>query len=138
MGALDIIDVAVTQPFGTVLVVEDEVLIRMDVADYLRDNGFQVVEAANAAEAVAVLSSTTTVDLVFTDVQMPGAMDGLGLARWIRQHRPGLPIVVTSGRLRSDELTDELAELGPVEQKPYSEWVLLARIRRLLDLDPAD
>ena len=78
--------------------------------------------------SVAVLRSTVTVSLVFTDVQMPGTMDGLGLARWVLENRPEIPVIVTSGRLRSDDLSGELAALGPVEQKPYSENHLLGRI----------
>ncbi len=134
MGALNIIDVAVTQPVRTILVVEDEVLIRLDVADFLRDNGFQVVEAANVAEALAVLSSAMRIALVFTDVQMPGSMDGLDLARWIRANRPDVPVIVTSGQLRTEDLRDDLADLVPVERKPYSEAALLARIRSRLDI----
>lgn len=135
MGALHTIDVAVTNPLRTILVVEDEVLIRLDVADFLRDNGFQVVEAANADEAIAVLNSAMRVSLVFTDVQMPGTMDGIALARWMLAHRPGIPVIVTSGRLRSEDLVGELADLVPLERKPYSEPALLARIRASLGLD---
>ncbi len=135
MGALNIIDVAVTHALRTILVVEDEVLIRLDVADFLRDNGFQVVEAANVAEAMAVLTSPMRISLVFTDVQMPGGMDGLDLARWMREHRPDVPVIVTSGQLRTEDLRDDLAHLVPIEQKPYSETALLARIRSRLDID---
>jgi CheY-like chemotaxis protein len=65
----------------TILVVEDDVLVRMPIAHYLRDCGYKVVEAANADEAVTVLShKETVIDLVFTDIEMPGALDGFGLA----------------------------------------------------------
>lgn len=74
----------------TILIVEDEVLVRMTIADYLRECGFQVAEAGSADEALSILNSEMPVDLVFSDVQMPGTMNGFGLAHWIRQHRPDL------------------------------------------------
>src|SRR5262249_60223603 len=72
-----------------ILFVEDEVLIRMAVADYLRDCGYRVIEAGNADEAIKVLCSNESVDVVCSDVQMPGSMDGFGLAQWIRRERAG-------------------------------------------------
>jgi CheY-like chemotaxis protein len=81
---------AVVQSQETVLVVEDDVLIRMPIAQYLRDCGYKVIEAANGDEAMAVLShKETVVDVVFTDIEMPGALDGFGLAKWTR-HRTAL------------------------------------------------
>src|SRR6516225_2237118 len=81
-----------------VLVVEDEILIRAAVAEYLRISGYTVVEAADAAEAIAVFVSGEPIDVVMCDVQMPGTMDGLGLARWINRHHAALPVLLTSGR----------------------------------------
>ena len=81
-----------------ILVVEDEILIRAAVADYLRIAGYTVVEAADAAEAVAVFASGEPVDVVMCDVEMPGSIDGLGLARWIDRRHPSLPVLLTSGR----------------------------------------
>jgi CheY-like chemotaxis protein len=85
-------------PRRVVLVVEDEVLLRSNISDYLREEGFRVVEAANAVEATRVLGSGEHVDIVFTDVQMPGVMDGVMLARWIAINLPSIQVVVTSGR----------------------------------------
>lgn len=120
-------------PPSTILVVEDEVLIRFVVAAYLRDCGFRVVEATSADEAIAVLEApSTAVDLVFSDVNMPGSRDGFGLARWIREHRAGLPIILTSGIARTAELSVDLCELGPIEEKPYSVEDLASRIQRVL------
>ena len=81
-----------------ILVVEDEILIRAAVAEYLRKSGYTVVEAADATEAVAVFVSGEPIDIVICDVNMPGTMDGLGLARWIKRHRCALPVLLTSGR----------------------------------------
>jgi CheY-like chemotaxis protein len=72
----------------TILVVEDEVLIRLPLAEYLRECGYRVFEASNVAEAKAVLDADTPVDLVFSDVNMPGNENGFALAVWIRQRHP--------------------------------------------------
>lgn len=82
-----------------VLVVEDEFLIRTLVADYLRDAGFSVIEAYDGDEAIALLSAGAAIDLVFTDVRMPGAADGIALLAYVSERRPRLPVVVTSGHL---------------------------------------
>jgi DNA-binding NtrC family response regulator len=97
-----------------VLIVEDETLIRLLVADILRDAGFEVVTAAHAGEAVTILKSTDQIDYVFTDIMMPGVMNGIALAKWIKGHRPGLPVAFTSGVLRS-----KLAELGLMEEDAF-------------------
>ncbi len=78
-------------PQQTILIVEDEVLVRLVVADYLRECGYRVYEAVNAAEALAMLQAPeVSIDIVVSDVQMPGDMDGFGLARWIRGNKPGV------------------------------------------------
>jgi CheY-like chemotaxis protein len=77
----------------TILIVEDEVLMRLVLADYLRSCGYRVVEANTADEAVTILSKTDeTVDIVFSDVQMPGTMDGFALARWLRREHPDMAL----------------------------------------------
>lgn len=85
----------------TVLVVEDEPLLRLVVCDLLRAEGVVVVEASNAAEAMDALAAGLAVDLVFTDVRMPGPFDGLELSRRVRAAYPGIYLVVTSGHLDS-------------------------------------
>lgn len=80
-----------------VLVVEDDPLVRVTICEGLRDAGLSVVEAASADEALSYLGAGQRIDLVFTDVQMPGRLDGIGLARQLRARDPALPIVVTSG-----------------------------------------
>ena len=85
---------ATRQP--AVLVVEDEILIRSAAAEFLRGAGYRVVEAADAAEAVAIFASRTQIDLVFSDINMPGSMDGVGLVRWIADHHPGIHVILTS------------------------------------------
>lgn len=122
-----------TTPAPTVLVVEDEVLIRLVIADYLRECGYRVHEAANAAEAVAVLESgTTSINIVFSDVQMPGDMDGFGLARWVRAHRPNVRVILTSSVERSADIAATLCEAGPLLEKPYEPQGVVDRIHQLI------
>jgi CheY-like chemotaxis protein len=80
-----------------ILIVEDEHLIRMDAADMIGAAGFDVVEAGNADEAIAILERRFDISVVFTDVQMPGSMDGLKLAAAVRGRWPPIKIVATSG-----------------------------------------
>ncbi len=117
---------------ATVLVVEDETLIRLLASDSLRDEGFDVVTAASAAEAIAVLESGGRVDFVFTDVTMPGTMNGVGLVNWIRVLRPGLPFAVSSGvpRLRLFELG--LRDEDTYFAKPVDFAVLVRHIRSVV------
>jgi CheY-like chemotaxis protein len=101
-----------------VLVVEDDRLLRLDAADMIADAGFEVVEAANADEAIAILESRNDITVVFTDIQMPGSMDGLKLARAVRGRWPPIKIITTSGQ-RIIEETD-LPEGGRFLPKPYN------------------
>lgn len=86
-------------PSMRVLVVEDEFLIRMLVSDHLRELGFTVVEAFNGDEAIRILKSGASIDLVFTDVRMPGTSDGIDLLAYIKSTQPEVPVIVTSGHL---------------------------------------
>ena len=101
-----------------VLIVEDESLLRMDAVDMIRDAGFEVVEAANAEQAIEILESRCDITVVFTDIQMPGSMDGLKLARAIRGRWPPIKIVATSGYARVG--VADLPEGGRFLAKPYS------------------
>jgi CheY-like chemotaxis protein len=119
-------------PSPSILVVEDEVLIRSVVGLYLRDCGFQVVEAGNADEAIRVLESGMAVDVVFSDINMPGSMDGFGLAQWLRRERPGLPLILTSGSAWKVREPGELREHRPFLAKPYDHGELERQIRAML------
>jgi DNA-binding response OmpR family regulator len=117
----------------SILVVEDEVLIRLAIAEYLRECGYKVHEATHAAEAVAVMESPeVSVDVVFSDVVMPGEMDGFGLARWVRANRPGVEVILTSTVDRSAEVAGMLCEAGPLMKKPYEPQSVVERIKQLL------
>jgi DNA-binding NtrC family response regulator len=116
----------------TILVVEDDILVRMPISQYLRDCGYKVIEAANADEAVQVLlHKETVVHVVFSDIEMPGAVDGFGLAKWIREHRSGLDVLLTGTVSRAVESAEDLCEQGPLP-KPYHAQAVHQHIRRLL------
>jgi CheY-like chemotaxis protein len=119
-------------PLQTVLVVEDEVLIRLVVADYLRECGYKVHEAVSADEALDILQSPeVAVDVVFSDVEMPGSMDGFALARWVRANKPNMQVILTSGVERSADIAAMLCEAGPLLKKPYPSQHVVDRIRQL-------
>jgi CheY-like chemotaxis protein len=117
----------------TILVVEDEVLIRLPLAEYLRDCGYRVFEASSVAEAKAVLNADTSVDLVFSDVNMPGNENGFALATWIRQRHPDTKVLLTSGIANATRKAEDLCEDGPLLAKPYSHDLVVQRIQSLLD-----
>ncbi len=115
----------------TVLVVDDEILVRIVIAEYLRDCGYRVLEAGSAEDAVAILASKLKVDIVFTDLELPGHSSGLELARWIRRRHPDVRVIVTSGVYSAAELAGELCEAGPPIAKPYESDAVVQRIRSL-------
>ena len=117
---------------ATVLVVDDDLLVREPIADYLREVGYQVLEAGDAHEAIELVDHADHVDLVFSDVRMPGDLDGVGLARWVRAHRPDLPVLLTSGYDGSGWLGGELGREVRLLQKPYTQDQVLRHIKRLL------
>lgn len=116
----------------TILVVEDDILIRLAIADYLRDCGYTVYEAGNVAEAQSVFQAALPVDVVFSDVQMPGDLDGFGLARWVRAHYPDIPVVLTSGIARLVGDAADLCGQADFVEKPYNHGSIEQRIRSLL------
>lgn len=112
-----------------VLVVEDEPLQRMMAVDLALDAGFEVVEAWSADEAVAILESRSDIRVVFTDVDMPGSMDGLKLAAAIRDRWPPIEIIVTSGHMR---MTDGALPVRSVFfSKPYDTEKVAAEMTRM-------
>jgi CheY-like chemotaxis protein len=112
-----------------VLVVEDDFLIRMNAAGMIEDAGFDAVEAANADEAIVILEARVDIRVVFTDIQMPGSMDGLKLAAAIRDRWPPIKIVATSGLV--DVRADDLPEGGVFLPKPYTFDRIKATLREL-------
>lgn len=101
-----------------VLVVEDESLIRADIVESLEDAGLNVFEAADADQAIRLLETVPEIKVVFTDVDMPGSMDGLRLAAYVRDRWPPVSLIVTSGHVAVRD--DELPAGGRFFRKPYN------------------
>ena len=112
-----------------VLVVEDEPLLRILAVDFIEDAGFEVVEAVNADEAVAILEARTDIRIVFTDIDMPGSMDGMKLAAAVRDRWPPIEIIIVSGHKRHFDVT--LPARAVFYPKPYDTNVVTATLRRM-------
>lgn len=115
-----------------VLLVEDEPLVRMTSADELEETGFQVLEAANADVALAVLEARSDeVQVLFTDVNMPGSMDGVALAEQVHARWPHIRLLISSGyaRPRPDEIPDD----GRFVPKPYRAAAVIRHICEMMD-----
>lgn len=114
-----------------VLVVEDEILIRMAIADSIADAGFVVYEAANADQAILILEAHPDVRALFTDIDMPGSMDGLKLAAAVRDRWPPVKIIITSGhvKIRPEDLPVE----GKFFAKPYDASKVVSTLRSLVE-----
>ena len=125
-----------TTPSETILFVEDEALVRMDMAQFLRECGYHVYEAATAKEAIKALQAKFVIDLVFTDINMPGGMDGLELCEWALNARPGVKVLVTTGD--ASRMVDIPQTIGPIFAKPYTGRDLLDRVRQALTKPSAD
>jgi DNA-binding NtrC family response regulator len=110
-----------------VLVVEDEFALRWPASEYLRDSGYRVVEASSVDEAIMVFSSNTRVDAVFSDINLRGELSGIALSRWLHEHHPDVPVLMTSG----DKVAAKEASRDPGRlfiAKPY----VLAEVDQLI------
>ena len=113
-----------------VLVVEDEVLIRLQAVSLLKEAGFNTLQAGSADEAIALLEARKDIRVVFTDINLPGSMDGLRLAHAIRHRWPPIELVLTSGHIRVGE--EEMPEGGIFLDKPYGGLELVQTVRSLV------
>jgi CheY-like chemotaxis protein len=109
-----------------VLVVEDEPLLRMDAIEMISAAGYEVLEASSADEAVRLLETHFDIAIVFTDIEMPGSMDGLKLAAAVRRRWPPIQIIATSGHV--DIRSGDLPEGGEFLPKPYTPSQVLGLI----------
>lgn len=114
----------------TILVVEDEILIRMSAAATLEDAGFRILEAGSAAEAMEILLVNDDIDVLMTDVRMPGEMDGLGLVALVHRRHPGIRSIVVSGNTSAEDACDAGA-IGFLP-KPYMAHSLVRAITDLI------
>ena len=113
----------------TILVVDDEIFVRLDIAEVLRTAGFRVIEVGNADEASAVLNSGQSIDALVTDIRMPGSIDGIGLAARVRSAWPHMKIIVVTSYSPTwpDPTLFDLF-IG----KPYDPGHFIQRVRQLL------
>ena len=112
----------------SILIVEDEALIRFNLIDFFEDAGYRVSEAETADEAIAILDQNSSIRVVLTDVQMPGSMDGLKLAHYIRDRFPPTVLVVTSGVLNPTKA--DLPAGSFFVPKPFDPKRVLGQIER--------
>jgi CheY-like chemotaxis protein len=115
---------------AVVLVVEDEMLLRMRAVDIVEDAGYTSVEAVDADEAVAILESRSDIALLFTDIQMPGTMDGLGLARSVHDRWPPIKIILVSGQVKptSTDIPPDSRFFG----KPLEDEAMIAQLQSMI------
>jgi len=116
----------------TIMMVEPDVLIRMVIAEHLRDCGYRVIEGVAAQDVWAVLESGRKLDIVLADVKLAGDVDGFSLARRIRQTRSDIDVILTSGIAGVAQESHDLCEEGPIK-KPYEGKDVEARIRNLVE-----
>ena len=115
------VDEFVSKPL--VLIVEDEPLLRLHAVSLIEDAGFATVQAASADEAIALLETEGSIRIVFTDIDLPGGMDGMRLAAAIRDRWPPVELILTSGHIKVDPA--DLPERGHFFSKPYDAGQLI-------------
>jgi len=120
-----------------ILLVEDEFLVRLILAEALVDAGFCVVQADKGGEAVRILDGSSGFELMITDVQMPGPPDGIGVARHARARFAQMPIIFATARPDSIRAFGERSRRDAVVQKPYGPEQMLRVVRRILDAPPS-
>jgi len=118
------------RPPPEVLIVEDEPITRMVAADAISDTGLQIREAGDAKEALQVLDNHSDVGILFTDIDMPGPMDGLGLAEQVHEDRPDVELIVTSGATTVED--SDLPDHGTFLPKPYRTTRLVEVVKQKL------
>jgi CheY-like chemotaxis protein len=117
---------------ATVLVVENDILVRMPISAYLRHCGYRVIEAVGSAEAVAVLQQLDlTVDVVLTDIELESGTGGFAVAKWVRENRPGTNVLLAGTPRRAAEQAGELCNKAHLK-RPYEHELVEAEIRSLL------
>jgi len=118
----------------TVLVLDADVLVRMSIVQLLRDCGYRVLEAASTDEAIAILQKPgIPVDVLLSEIDIPGSINGVGFAQWVGSVRPELKILFAVSPERTVQNAAELCGTGPKPKRSYEHKLLLNRIKRLLD-----
>jgi CheY-like chemotaxis protein len=125
-----LLDAIANKPASVILIVEDDPLLRMLAVEFVNDAGFETLEACDADQAIAILESRSKITVLFTDIKMPGSMDGLQLARVVSNRWPAVKILIASGhiRLRQADLPPNGRFLG----KPYLAAAMIAQLHSLV------
>jgi len=113
-----------------VLVVEDELFVRLMAIDAIEDAGYTAIEAEGADQALALLDDRDDIGVVFSDIKMPGSLDGLALAATVRERWPDIAIIMTSGHLYREDV--DMPFSVPFLQKPYRARALIAELARVI------
>lgn len=124
-------DLADSVGAAVILVVEDDALLRMNAVDMIEGAGFQAIEASDADAAINLLESRSDIRLIFTDIDMPGSMDGLALAHAVADRWPPVRIIATSGHYKVSE--SDLPDGGRFIPKPYRQHQVVALLAGLTD-----
>ena len=113
-----------------ILIVEDELVLRMRAADIVEDAGFESIQAINADEAIKILESRSDIALLFTDIQMPGSMDGLKLAQSVHERWPAIKIILVSGQIKvsDDDKPNDSRFFG----KPLASKQMIAELKAMM------
>jgi DNA-binding response OmpR family regulator len=115
-----------------VLILEPDIVVRSEIADYLRDCGYMVIEAATGDEAMLVLNASgMQIAVLLADATAPGTPDGFGLARWVRTNKGEIDVILTGTPEKAAKEAGELCDDGPALSKPYDPQVVLDRIKRM-------
>jgi DNA-binding NtrC family response regulator len=130
-GVTNVILFPETGQSHTVLIVDDEPAIRAVLGEYLAECGFDILSAGNAAEAIGLINRGIAMDLVFSDVRMPGELDGYGLARWIMENRPDLPVILATGDLGKANAAAQICTIECLA-KPFDFDVAARTIRQTI------
>jgi len=116
----------------SILVVEDEPVVRLNTAEYLTESGFRVVDVSDGVRAIEALKADDTISAVFSDIQMPGAVDGFSLRRWVQENRPQVVVLLTSGVSNVQSAAGHLSQPRWIVFKPYDLRDVEKRLRELL------
>jgi CheY-like chemotaxis protein len=119
------------QPPIAVLVVEDEALLRLHAADMIEEAGYIAIEAKDADEAIAILNSRPDITLLFTDINMPGSLDGLKLAHLVRDRWPPIKIIIVSGKAHLSK--DDMPTGSRFFPKPFESARMISELREMIE-----
>jgi CheY-like chemotaxis protein len=117
-------------PRPVVLIVEDEILVRLDAVEVIEGRGFEAIEASNADEAISILEQRNDIGLIFTDIDMPGSMDGVKLAHFVKDRWPPIKIIATSGHAKIT--ANDLPQGVRFMPKPYKVTEVADTIHQLI------